>query len=71
MISAVICVAAILWIPGLVIFAVSAQRAPRGFEDADGFHEIVEPKKARSVYGARGRSPRPLRRKRATRGFVA
>jgi len=43
MITALICVAAALWIPGLVLLVVCTRRAPVGFEDAAGFHVIEEP----------------------------
>lgn len=42
MFTVLLCIAAALWIPGLVILVVSVRRAPRGFEDANGFHEIPE-----------------------------
>lgn len=56
MLTAALCIAAALWTPGLVILAVSARRAPRGFEDERGFHEIAEPQEGSPVYGATAHS---------------
>jgi len=53
MVTLLLCIAAALWIPGLVILVVSMRRAPRGFEDAEGFHVVPEPNRSTEpVHGA-------------------
>ncbi len=40
MITVAICVVAVIWIAGLVIFIIGTRRAPFGEEDEDGFRVV-------------------------------
>ena len=50
MLTILLSVVAVIWITGLVILVMGAHRAPRGYEDARGFHEVREPQEHPAPY---------------------
>ncbi len=52
MVTALLCLLAALWIPGLYLLVVSVRRAPVAVEDENGFHVIEQPVMRSGMLGA-------------------
>lgn len=51
MLTLVFLIAGLIWISGVIMLVIGMRRAPHGFEDESGFHEVPSPPESRAIYG--------------------